>query len=424
MDPRWRHATVSTDATHHLIDGAPAYADRFDEVLKFHEPGLAPVRRGGEAWHVRVDGSPAYDRRFARTFGFYEGRAAVATARGWHHISIDGRDVYAERYAWCGNYQGGRSVVRDGSGRYLHLDAEGVPAYLGCWCYAGDYRDGVAVVKRDDGLASHIDLDGRLSHDRWFADLDVFHKGHARARDREGWFHVDERGEALYAQRFATVEAFYNGQAFVERHDGSQAVIGHDGCSLVEVCAPWSKGRATEGLARGPRLLLVGLGASGKTTVGGTLAARRGVSLVSLDDCRRRWGDGTIAGDTLARAMFLRACGTLDAGVFETSGAGPYRHATRAALLERSTPVIVCWLDAPETVRRARRDAPPRDLPYPIHAQGPWTEEEAEATLRGDLASGWWAVGTGWRAHRVDATRPVNLVADDIEALLSEAGVG
>lgn len=28
-----------------------------------------------------------------------------------------------------------------------------------------------------------------------FADLDVFHKGYARAKDSSGWFHINVRGE-------------------------------------------------------------------------------------------------------------------------------------------------------------------------------------------------------------------------------------
>ncbi len=415
----WRELLPSDDGRHHLREGAPAYAERYDEVLKFHAPGLAPVRRGGEAWHIDPAGSPAYGRRFRRTFGFYEGLAAVEGEDGWHHIVPSGADAYASRFAWCGNFQGGRAVAREAAGRYLHLRNDGAPAYRDRWSYAGDYRDGAAVVKRHDGLATHIDPDGRALHGQWFADLDVFHKGHARARDREGWFHVDSRGEALYRHRFATLEAFYNGQAFVERHDGSQTVIDHSGDPIAEVTQPWAKGRSSGQPPRGRRLLLIGLGAAGKTTVGRLLADRWSTPLVSLDDCRRRWGDGTVAGDHLARAMFLRACGTLDAGVFETSGAGPYRHSTRAALAERETPLVVCWLDAPADVRGARREAPPSDLPFPSHAQGTWSDSDAEVTLADDIARGWWAATAGWTAHRVDAARPVEEVATSVERLLS-----
>ena len=78
----WERAAIAPDSTHHVVDGKPLYDTRFDEVLKFHTPGLAPVRVASESWHIRSDGSPAYARRFERTFGFYEGLAVVAAVDG------------------------------------------------------------------------------------------------------------------------------------------------------------------------------------------------------------------------------------------------------------------------------------------------------------------------------------------------------
>jgi hypothetical protein len=231
----WRHTSVAADRTHHVIDGAPAYARRFRDVLKFHEPGLAPVLDEDGATHIDVAGRPAYAARFLRTFGFYEGRAAVQAKDGWLHVLPDGSPLYDARYGWCGNYQGGRCAVRDMSGGYLHLLPDGEPACEQRWRYAGDYRDGLAVVQRDDGLHSHIDSAGSLVHDRWLVDLDVFHKGFARARDVAGWMHVDERGEAIYERRFASVEPFYNGQARVERFDGGLEVIDERGDTVTEL---------------------------------------------------------------------------------------------------------------------------------------------------------------------------------------------
>lgn len=234
----WRDLVVSPEGTHHRRGELSAYDDRFDEVLKFHAPGLAPVCRGGRAWHIRADGSEAYGRRFARCFGFYEGRAAVAGEDGWHHINVEGVDAYGVRHAWCGNFQGGRAVVRASDERYLHITPDGAPCYTASWRYAGDFRDGIAVVQGDDGRSSHIDAAGALLHGRWFLDLDVFHKGFARARDERGWTHVDGKGEAVYTRRFAMVEPFYNGQARVERHDGALEVIDEAGGTLVTLREP------------------------------------------------------------------------------------------------------------------------------------------------------------------------------------------
>ena len=231
----WRDLNVSACGTHHECDGQPAYSGRFDDVLKFHAPGLAPVRRGDEAWHVGLDGDAAYPHRFIRTFGFYEGFAAVQTLDGWHHIRPDGSDVYPERYDWCGNYQGGRSTVRLRDGRYRHVLADGSFAYPATWPYAGDYKDGFCVIQNDAGFCTHLDLNGEPLHGKWFADLDVFHKGFARACDGEGWTHVDLHGRPAYVRRFATVEPFYNGQARVERFDGGLEVINEQGQSLIDL---------------------------------------------------------------------------------------------------------------------------------------------------------------------------------------------
>ncbi len=231
----WSSIAIASDGTHHLVEGKRLYAESFDEVLKFHPPGLAAVLRGGQAWHIDPEGSPAYERRFRRTFGFYENRATVVDADGWHHIEPSGEAVSAGRFSWCGNFQGGRCAVRDTAGRYFHIDLQGRPPYSERWRYAGDFRDGIAVVQGEDGRSTHIDASGRLLHGRWFLDLDVFHKGFARARDEGGWTHVTRTGAPAYARRFAAVEPFYNGQARVERTDGGLEIIDEGADSIVEL---------------------------------------------------------------------------------------------------------------------------------------------------------------------------------------------
>lgn len=231
----WQELTIAPCGTHHLRQDHPAYDERFDEILKFHTPGLAPVRLAGEAWHIHPDGHCAYVRRFRQTFGFYEGVAAVADDEGWHHITPDGEAVYSQRYAWCGNFQEGRCAVRLPNGRYLHITPKGVPAYGATWRYVGDFRDGIGVVQADDGRSTHIDLNGQPIHNGLFLDLDVFHKRYARARDEAGWMHIDCGGIPTYARRFASVEPFYNGQARVERFDGGLEVIDEKGTPRVEL---------------------------------------------------------------------------------------------------------------------------------------------------------------------------------------------
>jgi hypothetical protein len=232
---RWRRAVVGQNRDHHLVDGEPMYAARFDRVLPFHAPGFAPVRCGTDAWHIDAKGNAAYEARFRQTFGFYEDLAAVEDDLGWCHIHPIGVSVYGERYAWCGNFQEGRCAVRGHDGRYFHITPDGKRLYAESWKYAGDYREGIAVVQADDGRSTHVDGRGRLVHERWFRDLDVLHKGYARARDVDGWHHVDREGQAAYERRFAMVEPFYNGQARVERLDGALEVIDETGRAMLEL---------------------------------------------------------------------------------------------------------------------------------------------------------------------------------------------
>ena len=225
----WRSFKISSDQTHHLINGYPAYPSRFFTVLKFHEPGLAPVQDLSGSYHIDENGNAAYESRFIRTFGFYDGRAAVFSSDGCYHILPDATELYKKRYAWCGNFQENHCTVRDFQNRFFHLNLEGEKAYLPTYKYAGDFHDGCAVVQDEDGLHTHINFQGSLLHKKKFLDLDVFHKGFARAKDSRGWFHIDTDGNALYADRYKNIEPFYNGIARVETPMGAFILINESG---------------------------------------------------------------------------------------------------------------------------------------------------------------------------------------------------
>lgn len=225
----WQELKVASDGTHHVIEKEPAYSARFLSVLKFHKPGLAPVKDESGAFHINVLGETAYSARFLQTFGFYEGRSAVQTLSGWCHIFPDGSFLYPHYFAWCGNYQEGYCTVKDGTGAFFHINLEGQKIYSQTFCYAGDFHDGSAVVQTEGGLHTHIDCKGLLLHGQWFIDLDVYHKGFARAKDKEGWFHIDMQGSPAYSQRYKNVEPFYNGIARVETKRGSLLLITEKG---------------------------------------------------------------------------------------------------------------------------------------------------------------------------------------------------
>ena len=224
-DDCWKNSTVSEDMTHHILNGKPLYDAKFDEVMSFHYPGLAPVRKGNRWFHIRPDGKVAYTGSFDKAWGYYDGLACVVKDGYSYHIKENGTPAYSSRFAWCGNYQEKLCAVRDNENNYFHIDIYGNPAYPSKFRYAGDYKSGLAAVQNDEGYYFHINRDGIPIYSELFLDLGVFHKGYAPAKDSKGWFHIDFHGNELYTERFVSVEPFYNGFSRVSLQNGDICLI-------------------------------------------------------------------------------------------------------------------------------------------------------------------------------------------------------
>ena len=237
----WKSYKINVDQRYHLNSQMkPAYKQQFDNVLAFHAPGLAPVSLKKKSWHIHPDGTPAYTHRFDRCFGFYEEKAAVVKDKRWFHILIDGNTAYKQHYKWVGNFQGGYCSVRDDNGHYHHINFAGERLYSENWYYCGDFRESTAVVQDKIGKSTHINHEGTRLHDIWFDDLDVFHKGYARAKFSNGWAHINYQGQAIYPRRFSMIEPFYNGQSRVECFNGAYEVIDEQG-NTVTILRPATK---------------------------------------------------------------------------------------------------------------------------------------------------------------------------------------
>jgi hypothetical protein len=208
----------------------PLYDKTFADALKFHAPGLAAVKDESGWYHIDASGKALYEARYKRSFGYYDNRAAVRDFNNnWYHINENGRRLYSQSYLWCGNFQEGLCTVCDLEKQYFHIKLCGKPAYDERYAYAGDFKDYCAGVRLQNGKFKHIQTDGSELNGILFEDLGVFHKQYATAKDERGWFHTDRTGRALYEQRYAALEPFYNGMALAEDFYGRKIIIDESG---------------------------------------------------------------------------------------------------------------------------------------------------------------------------------------------------
>ncbi len=231
----WKDIQVSEDNTHFIFDGRPIFNKKFIEVLKFHSPGLAPVKDKSGSYHIDCSGNQLYTERFTRTFGFYCNRAAVMKGDKWFHITEKGEKAYPNSFSWTGNFQEDLCTVRDTDNQYFHIDLNGNRIYKQSYVYAGDYKNGIACVKSQDGLYRHIDNKGKFINSKSFIDLGVFHKNFATAKDKNGWFHIDKKGNEVYKNRYLTIEPFYNGFALVTTFENDKIIIDEKGLKILTV---------------------------------------------------------------------------------------------------------------------------------------------------------------------------------------------
>ena len=231
----WKDIKISTDKTHFGLNDKPLFDKQFLEVLKFHEPGIAPVKDETGSYHITALGNELYKKRYTRTFGFYCNRAAVINGNEWFHVNEFGERVYSESYFWTGNFQENLCTVRDENNNYFYIKLNGERLNDLNYIYCGDFKDEIACVKTKSGFYKHINKVGKFINDKEFLDLGVFHKNFATAKDIKGWFHIDLNGEELYKNRYLNVEPFYNGFALVEDFNNRKLIIDEKGGKVINI---------------------------------------------------------------------------------------------------------------------------------------------------------------------------------------------
>ncbi len=116
--------------------------------------------------------------------------------------------------------------------------------------------------------------------------------------------------------------------------------------------------------------------------------------MISLDEYREKFGDGTIAGEYRAVTRFIEACSLPQSQILEYTGAGAHKHAIRLAFVEARLPVIPLLVDTPLELCLIRVNAKEWTVPYPE-----WGRDVREVmpgidhVTKEDFAQKFWEVG-------------------------------
>jgi shikimate kinase len=151
---------------------------------------------------------------------------------------------------------------------------------------------------------------------------------------------------------------------------------------------------------RPQKILVIGTLGAGKTTLAESLARDTGFPYDSIDDCRIRYGDGTVSGEESAWDHFLEVCGRSEPGILEFSGGGPHVDEVRKSLLCSTIPVSVIWLVLPLDTCITRALGRQKNIPAPFQ----WAPvEHFVPAIHYSIESAWdsiWSREPGFRATR------------------------
>lgn len=150
--------------------------------------------------------------------------------------------------------------------------------------------------------------------------------------------------------------------------------------------------------------------------IGNALSNRLRWSYASIDDCRRRWSDGSPSGELTAWSHFTQMA---ERGhtFLEFSGSGPMVHLVVKALQASGGSTLVLWVRAPVETCMTRWRSTSQPVPYPdfgvpieavIRELGPRLDAEI------GLADSWH----GFELHRIDGTEPLAQVIQTAETII------
>lgn len=164
------------------------------------------------------------------------------------------------------------------------------------------------------------------------------------------------------------------------------------------------------------KILILGNIGAGKTSLAKKLHKKYSFQFLSIDDCRKKYGDGTVPGEYLAHYHFLHACVNDSNVILEFTGAGCHKYAIKKALEDSNSEILVIFLDVSNTLCKQRISDRDWDIPIPS-----WKFdldkhlEFVAADLASDSHSGFWTT-----SKRFYAAKYENKQESDLEWIFKE----
>lgn len=138
------------------------------------------------------------------------------------------------------------------------------------------------------------------------------------------------------------------------------------------------------------KIILIGTIGVGKTTVGRWLVHELGLDFYSIDDLRREFSDGSVAGEYLAYSELIRHIQGDNPCILEFSGCGIHKHTIRYALSIYKQRHVIIHILLDEKKIRERLNQRLIEIPYPFPSSIDSLIEPCIKEIEEDLKASSW----------------------------------
>jgi len=197
----------------------------YNVARQFQKNGMAVITIGNLSGVIDKTGKYIVKPKYQSIEEFSEGRAVVASDKGFMVIDEKGFEVTSKVYNYIGSFKDGIAVFsivsQDGRGLYGYLNRQGNIVIPAIYEIAGDFKNGKAVVKIQSGNYAIIDAGGVILKEFKYAFVGDIGDGLLAFKDNEKdkLGYIDETGNVVISPQFASAQTFNSERAIVNNSD-------------------------------------------------------------------------------------------------------------------------------------------------------------------------------------------------------------